>query len=274
MIYVAPYSAPYLSRPRSTPPPSPNETALAFYDTIRSSPFPYDVGDDPAFFAAHHHNGQVTWGVCRPDVRCAIKPGDWVVFFSFEPDLRVPLYTLYKFVAALQVEKKVTHTALFQLDNYERYTRYLNLLIRPSGEGWEHHEPGLEPSRWHDDWMWRICQRRRLRKAEVVAAGQRHVRGGSLSLNGSRLPLADNYIILAAASAVICSQPPIVATHRNREPRETWGTDTVSKVIHNALFVNKSRGLRTSNPFQPHRHYRTDRDNDSWLVSIRDVLRI
>ena len=41
----------------------------------------YDWGDDPAFFASEQCGGNVTWGVCRHDVRGKLKEGDVVVFF-------------------------------------------------------------------------------------------------------------------------------------------------------------------------------------------------
>ena len=41
----------------------------------------YDWGDDPAFYAAEKFGGNVTWGVCRHDVRKKLDKGDVVVFF-------------------------------------------------------------------------------------------------------------------------------------------------------------------------------------------------
>ena len=41
-------------------------TAANFYAAAHpGSGFPYDAGDDPAFFCACHHGGPITWGVCR-----------------------------------------------------------------------------------------------------------------------------------------------------------------------------------------------------------------
>src|SRR5579872_7330550 len=75
----------YHSREPEEPPHSATVTAAAFHTGARSGTFPYDAGDDPAFFSARFHDGPVTWGVCRHDVRSAIEPGDWVVFFSAGP---------------------------------------------------------------------------------------------------------------------------------------------------------------------------------------------
>jgi hypothetical protein len=57
----------------------------AFLSKSARSNFPFDVGDDPSFFSAQHLDGPVTWGVCRADVRHAISPGDWAVFFAARP---------------------------------------------------------------------------------------------------------------------------------------------------------------------------------------------
>ena len=46
------------------------------------SSWPYDGGDDPSFFCWRRHKnqgGKLSWGVCRPDVRGAVQPGDVVV---------------------------------------------------------------------------------------------------------------------------------------------------------------------------------------------------
>src|SRR5438094_6462895 len=87
----------------------------SLFEIAREDKFPYDVGDDPAFLSARRYGGRVTWGVCRPDVRTAIRPD----------------------------EKNVRQTELFESPAMRVYLRYLNLLIRRKGSGWEHREPGL-----------------------------------------------------------------------------------------------------------------------------------
>jgi hypothetical protein len=162
-LYAAAYIAP-LPTQRHLP-PEPSEITRAFYEKAGKSTFPYDIGDDPAFFSAYHLNGPVTWGVCRADVRCAIARGDWMVFFSSELDRQNQTIKCYRFVGALCVENKLRHTSLFEPHVNQSYRSYLNLLIRPKGSGWEHFEPALSPSKrtsesgWHDDWSWRMCER-------------------------------------------------------------------------------------------------------------------
>jgi hypothetical protein len=104
----------------------------------RGSGFPYDAGDDPAFFSALYYDGPVTWGVCRPNVRCPIRKNDGVVFFAEQKDSQDN--SNYRFVAALRVADKIEHTALSM---HPLFSQYFNLVIRPCGAGWEHHESGL-----------------------------------------------------------------------------------------------------------------------------------
>jgi len=184
------YAAAYLAPSRRRPPDSPSGVARAFYATLAQETFPYDIGDDLSFFAASFHMGPVTWGVCRPDVRGAIKPGDWMVLFSAQKyDVPAPT-TRYRFVAALCVEAKITHADIHSSPTAALFGEYLNLLIRPHGSGWEHFEPGLHSSQWHNDWMWRLCQRRGFGKADIVAASKLHSPGRATHL--WRPPVADS----------------------------------------------------------------------------------
>src|SRR6185436_10728065 len=55
-----------------------------FLEEYRSPSSYLDWGDDPAFFCARHHFGDVrsaSWGVCRRDVRASLYEGDFVAFF-------------------------------------------------------------------------------------------------------------------------------------------------------------------------------------------------
>src|SRR5689334_17326563 len=96
------FVATYLSSPILEPPAVPSPVAARFIDAAFTGGFPYDVGDDPAFFSASQCNGPVTWGVCRPDVRGALQNGDWVGFFSATHWKEQPTVTNYRFVAALK----------------------------------------------------------------------------------------------------------------------------------------------------------------------------
>jgi hypothetical protein len=51
--------------------------------------------------------------------------------------------------------------------------------------------------------MWRICERRGLRKEDLVDAGKSHLAGRALALRGRPLPIAKNYVVFARSSAII-----------------------------------------------------------------------
>ena len=261
------FVAAYLVSTDRERPASPNPIALRFSGAAMTSGFPYDLGDDPAFFSASECNGPVTWGVCRPDVRGAIAPGDWIAFFSASHPSQETAVTHYRFVAALCVERKIRQVDIFVDSSHCLFRDYLNLLVRPNGAGWEHYEPGLAPSKWHRDWLWRLCERRGLRKKQVIRLGDDHHSGDELPRS-----VAENYIIFSTGKSVIASKPPLVAVYRKGDTGETWEPDRRAQHIREHLFGTSSRGLRTTNPQQPHRHFRRELPDSTLPQAIFDVL--
>lgn len=267
------FAAAYLVPKHRHPPRQPSRVATAFYSACGTSLFPYDVGDDPAFFAAEQLVGPVTWGVCRPDVRGMIQPGDWCVFFSAQHPKANPANTEYRFVAALEVEFKMSHTEIWNSSRLPNLKKYLNLLVRPSGSGWEHHEPATHRARGHEDWMWRLCRRRGLTKEVVTAAASAHVTGAPLKIGGQALPIEDNYVVFSKSSGWIVAQPLLVAVHERGDSTERWLTDRVATRIRQLVFDGSRRkGLRTANPQQPHRHFRRPlSDASTWAEELRRI---
>lgn len=244
--------------------------AAAFYESARASDFPFDVGDDPSFFASSYNHGPVTWGVCRPDVRCDITVGDWVAFFSAERLRESPATTQYRFVGTHCVQGKLAHTSLFAAGL--PYSGYLNLLVRPLGAGWEHYEPGLRTGQWHKDWLWRIiCGRRRFEKEVVEDAGRTHIPGEPLMLDGRPLPVADNYVIFSDNESVRPLNPPVVATHQRGDDTEVWLGDRRSRRIKEIVLGDSGRYLRIANHLA-HRHIRRDLDDPSWWQALAAAL--
>jgi hypothetical protein len=259
-LYVAVYQA----RPPELGHDS--EMAAAFYKETARSGFPYDVGDDPAFFSAQYHDGPITWGVCRPDVRCRIRKDDGIVFFAEQKDSQDTKTTNYRFVAALRVADKMQHTAL---SKHPLFSQYLNLLIRPCGVGWEHHEPMSN----HRDWLWKVtCQslvtslglpqkeeKHRDAGGKIhtqkhwEAAGKIHTAGKSLTIDGHRVPVAANYVVFSRSSPVLAHDPPLVARHHEGEAHESWESNSTSAEIRKLVLRNSGRGLRIPNRLA-HRH--------------------
>lgn len=244
--------------------------SASLFEIARQDKFPYDVGDDPAFLSARRYGGRLTWGVCRPDVRTAIRPEDWMVFFAAERSEQSDV-THYRFVAALTVENKVRQTEVFDSPAMRVYRHYLNLLIRRKGSGWEHHEPGLPAqSKGHTAWLWRMSNRKTFTREELVAAGARHRPGQSLLVRGI-MPIAANYVIFGKAG-IVAVNPPFVASYRKGHRTEKWNPDRCSRQIREIVFDGSSRTLRTTNRQQPHRHFRREITDVSWLNDLKAAL--
>jgi hypothetical protein len=245
--------------------------AAAFYKDTARSRFPYDVGDDPTFFSAGRLGGPITWGVCRPDVRCPIRKDDGIVFFAEQKDSQDTKTTHYRFVAALRVADKMQHTELWK---HPLFSQYLNLVVRPCGVGWEHHEPLWRAG--HGDWLWKVtCQslvkscrlprketKHRDADGKIIrtekhweAAGKAHAPGTPLTIDGHAVPVADNYIVFSTSSAVRAHDPPFVALHHKGEKHESWEGDSTSTEIRKLVLRNSGRYLRIPNSL-PHRFIR------------------
>lgn len=228
-LYVAVYQAHAPQRGHDS------EMAAAFYKAVQSG-FPYDHGDDPAFFSALYHHGPVTWGVCRPNIRCPIRKNDGVVFFAEQE-------RNYRFVAALRVADKMKHTGL---SKHPLFCQYFNLVIRSRGAGWEHHEPISTP---HPDWLWKVtCKslaqslpKKTGREKQWEAAGKSHTPGQSLTIEGHPVPIAANYVVFSRSSAVRAHHPPVVARCYEGERHETWEGDSRSQEIRQLVFRDGCR---------------------------------
>ncbi|MFH1795962.1 MAG: hypothetical protein ABIK36_06870 [Pseudomonadota bacterium] len=265
MVYLSPSFA-QRRRPQ-------NLTACgeAFYKAVSlADPFPYDIGDDPAFFSACYHGGPITWGVCRPDVRANVRPGDWVVFFAGveRPNERGSKGRSYQLAAFLRVAAKISHTKVF-LEPGRNLGGYLNLLVRPDGIGWEHYEPCLSNRDWHADWMWRIARQRGLRKNYVTEKNGVPLKAEIYLPLMERLP--DNYVIFDPGVGRLLRMPIPVATYHPGDERETWYADFRSQRIKSAVFQDSARCLRTTNRQQPHRHFRRE-ITDDWTSIMQDAI--
>src|SRR5437762_1781235 len=95
----------------------------------------FDWGDDPGFFAAQHRLGDArmaSWGVCRRDVRIALREGDSVVFFCASQADRV---WRYYFVGVGVVATLVKRTDLWSERRFAPYRDFYNVLAKLDGGG-------------------------------------------------------------------------------------------------------------------------------------------
>jgi hypothetical protein len=105
-------------------------TIADFKEDVKLQDWPYDNGDDPSFYAARKFGGQLSWGICRQDVRNKLRPGD-IVFFSF-CKFKVTGDSEYRLCAVATVDRSVSQIDIWQDKSLQVYRKYFNLLIRPS----------------------------------------------------------------------------------------------------------------------------------------------
>lgn len=264
-------AAAYLAPNTRVRPKEMGPTAEAFYSACASTDFPFDIGDDPSFFCSQHFGGPVTWGVCRPDARGLISPDDCVAFFSAERDEKK---IRYRFVAGFQVERLTSHLAIWSPGENRVFSNYLNLLVRPNGGAWEHHEPGLHSRQWHADWIWRMCVRRGLNKDDVVAAGTTGALTTDLKATGMQVQVADTYVVFRHDNAVLAQPPiPVAEFVQGSLGGEAWNGGAAVLALKRHVFgTAASRALRTTNPQQPHRHVRRSiADAGAWMRDLASL---
>jgi hypothetical protein len=223
--------------------------------------WPYDGGDDPSFYAARKFGGQLSWGVCRQDVRNNLRPNDIVVFFSFKKfeDTGDSEYSL---CAVATVERKVSQMEVWQDHHLRLYRKYFNLLIRPSRSvhlGWEHFEP---TSQAHDDWLWRIADHDRLRKENFKAIQKTDFLERETTVRGNPVVIARNYILFSVdpQKTHVLFNPPVVAWHSKGRAAEEWNQDKFSQAVRRLTLRvaeranGRWRSLRIRNSQRAHRH--------------------
>src|ERR1039458_8410568 len=198
---------------------------------IQGQLWPYDNGDDPSFFVARNHDGPLTWGVCRPNVRSALAEGDIVVFISYT---KMPARKFaYRFCSVATVSAKRDHRYLDE-DARVSGKPYINRLIRAidGREEWLYDETDRPPGRArHDDWLWRIAEHPRGVLKQDFKAPTDRIRA-NWRIAGHPLKMAENYVIFSTepTKTYICETPPIVAEALNGA-NEDWNCDRVRKVL-------------------------------------------
>jgi hypothetical protein len=257
---------------------------VAFKKAVNLQDWPYDVGDDPSFYAARKLGGQLSWGICRQDVRNRLSPGDIVVFFSFRK-LKETGDSEYRLCALATVDRKVSQIDLWQDQSLKIYRKYFNLLIRPwrsKHGGWEHFEPTLERSRLHHDWLWRIAEHRGFRKRDFKKLNANDGLKPGATVQGSPVVIAKNYVLFSGdpAAGHILAKPPVIAWHSKGKPAEEWSRDKFSQAVRRTTLDvaeranGRKRSLRIRNSQRAHRHIAFElprRDAERWRA---DVLRL
>jgi hypothetical protein len=267
-IFLAPYISPSLE---SREDGGCSKPFSALHDLLLKREWPYDYGDDPAFFSNRQFKGGVTWGVCRADVRSQIQPEDVVVFFSFtKSDTR----TTYKLCAVATVKAKITQSEIFVNPEYALYRDYLNLLVRPSKTDnvWVHYEPGAPKDKWHKDWLGRIAPHRVYPIEELKRLGRSsEIRVGA-AIDGIPFRFGQNYVIFSSderLTAIV--QHPLTVAGAQPPEAEKWRHDPLSRELYSRTIAvaqqhGVHRSLRIENKTQ-HAHSPAIR----WKVSPEEL---
>jgi len=223
----------------------------------------YDVGDDPAFFCAKKYKSNVTWGICRPDVRNNIESNDVVVFFCFNSEQRK-----YYFVGLSTVKLKIKQTDIWSNDDFSVYQNYYNLLIRKMNKNWEHFEPLFNKKGQHKNWYLRL--------------GAQHPKESFAVKSHSLLAefqIKENYVIFHTEGKFqrILNRPIHVANWEKGGKQEVWKYDTTSNAIYNFIFAKTNRvSLRIHGRNSAHRHIKikTMPENlENWRDDFIEFLR-
>jgi hypothetical protein len=216
----------------------------------------YDVGDDPAFFCANRYKSNVTWGICRPDVRNNIKANDVVVFFCFNCE-----QGKYYFVGFSTVKQKIKQTDIWSNDVFSIYQKYYNLLIRKMYKKWGHFEPLFKKKGQHKNWYSRL--------------GALHPKDSFMVKDDSFLTefiINDNYVIFYSEDKYqrILKHPIHVANWEKGRKKEVWENETNCDAIYNFIFANTSRkSIRIHERNSAHRHIKIIMTTDK-LENWRD----
>lgn len=227
---------------------------------IQRGEWPYDNGDDPSFFVARK-GGPLTWGVCRQNLRTAVRIGSIVVFFSFtpQPDNSV----VYRLCAVSTVAEKLDHRELHRDKRFSGYRDLcINGLIAPVGKCWRHDESDRPEEHRHKDWLWRIADHGRMRHSEFDESFKTiYERGWFRETDiGRCLNMGSNYILFDRS--YISPNPPEVARFSGGH-HEVWSNQVLKDLTvleakrnhkreRDFLRVNNSSGRNV------HRHIRFD----------------
>jgi hypothetical protein len=210
----------------------------------------YDWGDDPAFFSATELFGDpryASWGVCRPNVRRQLTPGDLVIFFCGRQSSSTAGFWDYFYLGFGTVREAVERRRIWEDDKYIVHRSFFNLLVNYPDGVEEHYEPFGEP---HADW-----QKRSQSPYVIFECGQQWTYFNT-------------------------TDPLKVANYDSREgPFETWLADPLVKALQASLFFNGrvDRNLRTKSRYRPHNHIALHRyfrplDVEPALLTLRGQL--
>lgn len=206
------------------------EAYRAFYDEMTAF---HDFGDDPSFYSAEKVKSNLTWGVCRHNIRQQLHLGD-TVFFVARTIVGQGSWE-YHFVGFGEVAAKIAHRHIFQIAEYHAYQNYFNLLGRPVENGrFQHYEP-TPPNLWHEDWKMRLS------RVNWEAHLQNFIFDEGDSWVGPMFPFGTNYIVFSPETTRVRLHEPLylcATTFVNGTLDTDWRNGR-----HKGLFVGGAEGF-------------------------------
>jgi hypothetical protein len=216
----------------------------------------YDKGDDPSFYCSEVKKTNLSWGVCRPNIRNKIQPEDVVVFFCFNSTTNI-----YYLAGLASVSEKIKQTQIWTDENYSNYRQYYNLLMRLNNNSWEYYEPIDK----HDDWLSRISKKRL--NTDFI------VNENSISVEYEILP---NYVIFnndIAKTYILKKQIP-VANWQEDANNEVWKNTQICNTIWEFIFTGiKRQTLRCHARYHPHVHIRISKSQENFIIWINGFIK-
>lgn len=195
----------------------------------------YDVSDDPSFLASNHFNSELTWGVCRRNVRHLIKPSDVVIFIGVNKSKTI---NYYNYIGYATVKEKISQLDIWLNSKYSRFQNYCNIVLRKDINGNIVHDEKVGK---HKDWLWRICDSKSSSIFKLASSIN------NLSID---LKIGKNYIIFdKSKSSILYNSPPICIAEYDKTTKKI---NIIEKQLYNKLLGNKD--IVSSNPQNPHTH--------------------
>jgi hypothetical protein len=224
---------------------------LAVEQAISAETWPYDNGDDPSFYV-ERNGGRLTWGVCRQELRTALRTASIVAFFSFTTEPKTARI-LYRLSAIATVAERLDHRSVYR-DPRLKSKCYINTMIRPLEDGWKYDENDRPIEARHADWLWRMVDHKHIKKEDFEERNASIIRSGSFveeDVSSGNIKFANNYILFSDQlnDTYISPDPPLVAfslknTHESALDDELYRltVDTAKKINGRGYLrvVNKS----------------------------------
>ncbi|GIP43199.1 hypothetical protein J45TS6_16580 [Paenibacillus sp. J45TS6] len=229
-----------------------------------------DVGDDPSFFAAKQFNHNITWGICRLDVRNSLKESDTVLFFGAKKETNE---MHYYFIGWATVLEKIKQTDIWIDERYFCFQKNSNLLINKKvNNEFCYEEKILKKYDHRKEWLWKISSGKKGTKKGIL----------SLSKKSKTIPNAfdvhSNYVIFSnsAGKTVIFSNPIKVATYSEKMDSytEEWDQNPIAQEIKKLIFSYSKRDSLRINNYMRHRHIRISLDEEQenlFFISLEKI---